>query len=287
VIQDWLPEAWPPEVLAAVANFRQGDLLVRPPVFYGAVPRYGVARLTTEQGDVDQADEIFEHGDRPAYGMITTETCDISEGESQTPKQPFILISPVYDMSGRLTDDMRSNIQADRVGYLRRLTSEELPAGFWVADLRLEIPLEKSFLVDRAPLAGFTTETDRLALADFLAARRDRPVLSNELHAALVRPLRRWLEKPVSRREQLLAGVAEVRLMISGPRSDPDGAGLIIISDREDVPQSVRDLWDARWENLRGRMDAAGMSLIGNGYETYDTLTARQYVESVSVDLTF
>jgi hypothetical protein len=288
VIDDLLPDEWPADVLAALAIFRQGHLMESPPLFFAGVPRMGVTTLVTELGDPELDDEIYELEDRPTLGMITSETCDISEGESRTPKQPFVLVAPVYEITGRVGDDALKNIQANRVGYFRQLTSSELGDGIWVADLRIEVPLDKGFLANREPIPGFETEQEYLALADFLASRRDRPVLSNELHNALVKPLRRWIEGLGSeRREALMDGVQEVRLAVAGGRDDPDGASLILVADRDPLSDTVRDLWDSRWENLRGRMETAGMVLTGTAYETLDTLTARQYIESVRINLDF
>jgi hypothetical protein len=288
VIDDLLPDEWPAEVLTAVAKFRQGHLIESPPLFFAGAARTGVTTLVAQHGDPEQDDEIFELEDRPRFGMITSETCDISEGESRTPKQPFVLVAPVYEITGRVDDDGLKNIEANRVGYFRKLTSPDIGEGNWVADLRIEMPLDKGFLAAREPLAGFQTEQEYLALADFLASRRDRPVLSNELHNALVKPLRRWIEslRP-ERRAAFLDGVSEVRMAIAGSRSNPDGASLILVAEKDPITDVVRDQWDIRWENLRGRMDAAGMALAAMGYETYDTLTARQYIESVPINLDF
>ncbi len=285
MIDDLLPDEWPPSVLEAVAKFRQGDVIESPPVIFVAAAAHGVTTLVQETGDPSLDDELFELEERPPFGMITTETCDISEGEASSPKQPFVLMAPVFNVGERVTPAVRANIETDRLGYVRRLTGAAFADGLWVADLRIELPLEKSMLVGREPISGFDTARERLALADFLAARRDRPVLSDGLHVALIRPLRRWLEQHAARREEMLADVVEVRVAIAGGREDPEGAGLLIVTDHDDLPEAAKELWEARWENLRGRMESAGMALAPTAYETLDSLSARNYIESVRVDL--
>src|SRR5438094_537823 len=79
VIDDGLPEEWDPRVREASLGFKQGHLVAEPPLLYVASAQYGVYSLTRQFGDPAQADEIFESEQRPPYGLITTETCDVTE----------------------------------------------------------------------------------------------------------------------------------------------------------------------------------------------------------------
>ena len=98
-------------------------------------------------------EELFELDarDRAAYGLITTQTCDINEA---SPKHPWIHVAPVEQMD---EGDLAALVRQHRVTYLVPLAPPTLE-GLWVADLRLEVPVEKSWLVGRHPREAFASE---------------------------------------------------------------------------------------------------------------------------------
>jgi hypothetical protein len=285
VIDEGLPEEWPSEVLSAVSQFQQGDLVENPPFFYVGSARHGVWQLTREAGDVALDDELYELDSEfcPPYGMITTESCDLTEEDSARPKHPWVSISPVYDMSGRLDASRFELLRKGHLGYARLVTANSLPSGIWVVDARIEMPVEKGWLVGRNPIRTTTDDESRNAVAAFLAGRRNRPVLSAALNDSLIKAVRRWVE----RRPDVMKGVAEVRVAVSGSASDPDGAALLIVLDGSHDSDSVRQTWDTKWENLRNRTDERNIALVANAYETYDSMSARRYRESYRLALDF
>jgi len=221
-IDDGIPEHWDADVVEACKQYHQGHLVERPPFLYIAVPAHGVWALTRAVGDSTTQEELYETEDRPPFGMITTETCDISEEASRTPRQPWISVAPVFDLAGRLSQAQMVNLEANRVRYVRLLDPPGLPKGLWVVDFRIEVPVEKSWLPGRVPIEAYRSEQQYSRLARALAGRRERPVLSDDVHKALVRPLRRWIERlSTSRREAVLAGVTEVRVLFAGSPLDP------------------------------------------------------------------
>lgn len=125
--------------------------------------------------------------------MITTETCDLTE-EERDPRQPWISIAPVYKLNEPSAAILKL-LQSDRLAYMRLLRGEQFSDSAWVTDLRIEFPMEKGWLVGRSPIVAFNSEESRVDLARFLAGRRDRPVLSHQIHKALIVPVRRWIEK--------------------------------------------------------------------------------------------
>jgi len=289
VIDDWLSEVWPTEVVEAMRRFSQGDLIEKPPFFFAGASKFAVTSFVRELGDPEEEDELFDLAmeSRPPYGLITTETCDIAEGETDRPRQPFILIAPVYNLSGRIAAERERLITDNRVGYIRHLKGSALPSGLWVADLRIEIPVEKSLLVGRHALVVLDSEVERLELAGFLAARRDRPVLPEKVHVGVIRPLRRWVEGMNPAKRALLLDGVEVRLAIAGPRHDPDGLGLMMVSDAASISTSARAVWDARYEHMKTKADATHLTLLAHEYTTLDDVSARRYLESVRIDLSF
>lgn len=89
MINEGLTDEWPADVIAAVSAFQQGDLVEKPPLFYVGSGRFGVWGLTREWGDTTLTEELFELDPEfcPPYGMITTETGDLTE-EDAAPRQP-------------------------------------------------------------------------------------------------------------------------------------------------------------------------------------------------------
>jgi hypothetical protein len=288
VIDDWIDaDDWPSAVQEAVGQYEQGDLVEKPGFFYIGSARHGIWRFTREVGDASLPDELFEldQEEAPPWGMITTETCDLVEEEG-TPRQPWVAIAPVYKIEG-LDSNKLSLLENGRVAYMRKLTAPRFNGEVWVVDVRVEFPVEKSWLVGRSPVQAFQSAQEKIELATFLSRRRNRPVLANDLHKELLTPLRRWIERAKGRREAILSRVLEVRVAISGSPLAPDGALLILIGDKEPIPESAREMWEEKWPDWQRRLDQVGISLLANEYATLDNLSARRYNESFRVPLQF
>lgn len=195
MIDAGLVDAWDPAVIEATARFDQGDLVDRPPFFYAGRPASGVWRTTrdmaveSEDGDV-LVIEVDPH-DGPPYGVLTSQGCDIAD----TARKPWVQIAPVYPIAELADGERRlADIRRHAVPHLVLLEPPSLD-GTWVADLRIETPVEKSWLVDREPIAGFSTEDDRRQFGRRLAGRLERPALLDAVHEVVVRPLRRVLDR--------------------------------------------------------------------------------------------
>jgi hypothetical protein len=90
------------------------------------------------------------------------------------PKNPWITVAPVYDASGLLNAGQHGQVKAGQILYLVHITAEWASNGLWVADLRLELPIEKTFLMNQYPIEAFSDETQYATLAQRLGARRQR-----------------------------------------------------------------------------------------------------------------
>ena len=290
MIDDGIPSEWDPEVRAACQRFRQGDLVEQPPFFYAAGPRHAVWSLTRKCADGSLDEDLFElaEDDRPSYGMIVTETCDLTEEDARSPRMPWLTVCPVYNLLGRLTQAQLNNLKGSRIAYMRLLDSPLFPDGVWVVDFRIEIPVEKSWLVGREPIKVYNSEPDYSNLARALAGRRERPVISREVHGKLIKPLRRWIEGlSPPRREAVLRGIIEVRLLLAGSPLNPDGASLLILSDRSPLEADTQGFWDNKWPSWKSRMDDIGVPLLETKYCTLDSCSAREYLDSFQIDLSF
>lgn len=151
----------------------------------------------------------------------------------------------------------------------------------WVADLRLEVPVEKGWLVGRTPIDAFASEDEYEDLALRLAATRERPALAESVIEAVVRPLQKWLKTKPGRRAA--ATVHEVRLHLGGTRLSPTAAGLLVISVSEVLSGPHREAWDQWWDKTAAAT-MSGPALLPPDYVTLDSISARKYVESVPLN---
>jgi len=291
VIDEGNHQPWPREVIDAVARFKQGDLVERPPLFYFATPRYGVWDFTRMQAtDADQGGELFEVDpeDGPPFGLITTQTCDLTE-QSPRPRQPWIKVAPVYEASGALPDEGRRNqARQHQIGHLVVLTNQTLPSGLWVADLRIEAPIEKSWLIGRDPVTGFETEAQYLKLAERLAGRSNRPALDNTVSNLVVRSLRAGFDK-LSRlkKADIIGELQEVRLETNDPRMAITSARLMVITYDDPTPEAIRLWFDLWWDTAQEECRSAGIALIANHYTTLAKLSAADYVPAIPLDFDY
>ncbi len=290
MIDEGLPEEWPDAVINTVLSFQQGDLVANPPFMYVASPQYGIWDLTRSAGSAGVTDDLLELDpeDGFPFGMIATETCDLTEEDRRYRKHPWISLAPVYAANEAVPEDTLDLIRDGRYSYLRSIEDTALGAGTWIVDARILIPVEKSWLVGKFPIRVYSSSEGLAAVADFFANRFRRVDLDARLHEALIKPLRRWLEHlSVNRSRQVLGCVREVRLAVSGDPLNPDGASLILIVDDKSNIERVRAEWDQKWEGWRDRVDRVGIALLASAYETYDSLSARGYRESLPIDISF
>jgi hypothetical protein len=288
VIDGGIGQPWPREVLDAVARFKQGDLIERPPLFYAAVARHGVWSLTRAAGDPAAESDLLEvdPADGPPYGLIITQTCDLSE-QSPRPRQPWLMVAPVYRADAILDRSQQAQVERWQVGHLARLAPPSLPPGFWVVDLRIEMPLEKSWLVGREPIAAYPAEEPYLKLARHLALRRQRPALADALVSGIVQPLRasvRTINR--TRRADVIDSVRELRLAIDGTRLAPTAARLLVITHGE-PPPAVVAWFDGWWDGARSLCASQGVQLMRNSYGALADLSAADYADAVPLDFAY
>ena len=175
-------DEWPPGVLDHLRRFEQGHLVRAVPFFYftnPSFPVFGQGR-TADDGSPEL---VWDAEDFP-YGMIATQTCDLREEDTKKPKQPWFHCCPVY----RVDDPVRG-LDAGQVGHVKKgrlqhfIHVPDLPEieGVWAADLRLLVPLEKSWLLDREPIDGFEDEAMRPMIGQQLALIHSRPAFDPAL----------------------------------------------------------------------------------------------------------
>jgi len=191
VISSGLPasgDAWPEGLLEHLRKFEQGHLIERLPFFYFGNPQMPI--FGTAGGE--ESDDLVWHEHDFEYGLIVSQTCDLREEGVKRPRKPWFHCCPVYR-----ADDETSGIDSGQIGLIRKgsidylIEAPELgdETSCWVADLRLLVPLEKSVLLDRAPIDGFKTEAGRRIVGERMSLLHSRPAFDEVLQSTVVGPL--------------------------------------------------------------------------------------------------
>jgi hypothetical protein len=265
---------WPSEVREALERFRLGNLISEPPFFFVRNPAF--ALWTPPAGSFDSDAELVElpREQRPPYGIITTQTCDLNEQRTY-PVQPCFQVSPVY----RLDIERGFQDPALERQYFHQLTSPELGEKLCVADLRIEMPLEKSTLVGREPIQAFEDEQDEVDFAEKLGRRRDRAALGNAINEVLDRTMRDRISANKNRARRVFASVMKLGLAITdGPRLQPLAAQLhimttiatpsVVTAGAEGPLEELHEWFEAWWDraNVAGEQHDPKLRLLANVY---------------------
>lgn len=285
-IDDGLPadrEAWPPDLLEHLKAFSQGDVVERPPFLYHADLANPVWRRTldyVEAGFADPQEAVLANEDStPPFGVVTTQTCDISEEDAGHPSKPWIQLAPVFDGSATINSGFR-RLLADRRGPRHLFHLPGVPAdGFWVADLRIEIPVEKGWLLGRQPIRVLADARSRAQFSEMLGRIRTRPAFAGAFVETVQRPLvERLRDQKTADAEhfaRLDEQVIEARVQMDDPLA-PKVAQVVFITDTE-IDDQTRAWFDQWWDGQVGPAAHAGVDLLPNDYRSYETMTAAEY----------
>ncbi len=278
MIDEGLVHPWPKEVLDALERFEQGDLIADPPAFYAGDPRFQLWRppggedvLEDPEDDDGSGAVHYAFARPPEYGVITTQTCDLRE-QRERRLQPFFQVAPVYRAQTPERDEDEPDEPEDT--YRERLLTREnifpipSPSGdnaLWIADLRIEFPLEKGILAHRDPIQVLD-ESGRIRLAETLGARRARPALANEIHDITLKLISKKRSNNKRKSKAVFSKVHKVCLAIErGGRMKPLAVRLIVVTDGE-ATTDVCD-WFAAWEDdAREPARECGITLHATGY---------------------
>lgn len=284
MIEEGLGSPWPDEVTESAQRFRQGHLIERPPLFYFADlsrPVWDLSVAAAEGVGEDDARQLIELDPEqcPPYGVLTSQDCDITEEGRPNPAQPWVQVAPVYAVDGG--DRLRER------DFIISLDPPTLEGGPWVADLRIELPLEKGVLVDRDPIEGFSSEEAYYRFADQLARRRGRPALAAVFHEVISMTFREvkqqssgWKRKTKRVRDhvyKLLLAIQE------GTRLDPAAAQLCVVID--DEPDEETKEWFGEWfDRARQVAEAHGLTLLPVSWIDRRSVDLERYDDLVEID---
>ena len=272
---------WPDDVLEAVGEFRQGSLVSSPPPFsYYGDPDNPLSALVAGGGlekppDSPEREFDFVEIDSYEYGVITTQTCDLVE--EGPPTQPWFQACPVFKR-----DDATTTLPS----YLAPLDPPDLPVGNWVADLRLEVPIEKTVLVGRRPIEGFSDEAGYIDFARRLGRRKERPAVATVLVDAVAKTLKRRKANSSGFKRLLRDYIHSVRLAIDeGTRLDPTIARVHFVS-KGPLPSEARERLDEWWQKeAYAEAEAGGIKLLPNAYHDSTKMDIEDYERTIPLSI--
>jgi len=283
------PEGWPSGVLSALRQFVQGDVVEKPPFFYFADPARPVWARTRAYAAGSDGPEVIEMPDNagPPYGVITSQTCDIGEEDAQRPIRPWVQLCPVYDRVTDLDSGWRRKLaKGDGPRYLMHLPA--LPGGFWVADFRIEVPVEKGWLATCAKLDGFRDEAAQRKVGERIAMLRSRPAFADRFVRLVQRPLVTALKELRSTKRDLYdrmdAQVEEVAVELNS-LLDPRDARITLLVPGQ-VDPDIEDWWRSWWDTTSESCSNAGLDLQAFAIRKTSEVTVAEYRRMTTVPLT-
>ena len=281
-VDDGLPDStdgWPDGLLEKLTRVSQGDVLGSMPLIYLAAPESPVWARTRDYSDDFEGivPVVSDEAENPRYFMVTSQTCDIVESAGTRPNYPWVQASPVFDMSNSLNSGEKRMLK--RRGWRRWLWHlPGLEGGFWVADLRIEIPIEKGVLAHCDVISGHADEDDRRALGHRLANRRSRPAFSDAFVRAVQAPLVSKLRDLAKSDAELYAAMdpAIGVYVAMDNHLEPRVARIVLICD-EVPPTSVENWWHAWWDEAHQAADHIGLTLLPLEFVEASAMTLKEF----------
>ncbi len=246
-----IAQEWPKEVIDALDDLRQGDVIPWPAdTAYVSTDQhviYGEQESEAGQSTGEQFAVALEPA--PDLAVVTSQTCDVDEAGLPR-RKPWIQYAPLV----RTSDAPRRGLAT------WPLDGPELPDGEWYADLRIEGCAEKNVLVGLSPIRGFSSEEKAEAFGLHLGHLRARPTLANHLVETVTEHLRQCRKAATTaQRKAMRREVIEVRLDITdGTRLKPHAVRLVVLHRAE--PTDAMTAWFEEWYDA-ARPDAAAADI--------------------------
>ncbi len=284
MIDSWLPkDSWPPEVIAGMRRFRQGHVFPWNSFVYGTTFRHPVLSTSgAADASADGTGYVKVDATWPLV-IITSQTCDIAEDGKRLPRIPWVSVAPVYDIVPFLRPGQANQVRANGFGHLVPLTHTRFAtdsSALWVADLRVEFPLEKSVLVERSPIDGFAAEEQYAYFAEKLASRRSRPAIDTQVQRYIIASLGQAIESGAIGHEAIL----EVRILCGPAWDHVERAELLIVVRDSADTENVEAEFDKWHDEILAPCLPSDLTLLRTKIETFSTFTFAQYRRSAAVD---
>lgn len=290
-IDEYLSDPWPEESHKSLTGVRQGFVLPCPTLLYptGEGPRFWNP----------SADILVEHGPRiveidarfnPKYCVLTSQTCDIAD---YSKKRPWVQVTPLF-----LLEDKSQKKPIERGWHGSYWHIPGVPEdGYWVADFRLVVTVEKSWLAEVASDAVDGCQDDpaeRRNLANALARIVTRPAIPDEVLEFVAHPLvnsLRNLAKDEPEKYSLLAEYVDHFCLNMDPDDvAPTAVSLVVITEESENSQ------DENWEHLEAhewleafavevRNSEPSFDFVGIDFEWREEITLADHADMVRIEV--
>lgn len=269
---------WRHGTYESLDRWRQGHILDGVPLVALASAR--VSRLWAEgQGIAASVAGVpILTSDLPTThrAMVVSQGCELVKRTF-----PFATLAPVYEASQILASSQQDSARAGLTWHFVPLKPAWAVDGeFWVADLRLEIAVDKSILLESTPLEALPDEVSYAKLSERLAAIRSRPAVPQPTLDHVIRPLCEHLAQRVSEGASPLRGVREVRALSDHP-INPSAVTLFVIT--EDNDEVDADEWAQAQAAVHAAAAEAGITLAGLEVTSIWDLSAADYITSQAI----
>lgn len=287
-VDNFLPDKWPPEVVAALDEWRQGHLIrgnvgtwialggVKDPVTGEDVPG--------AEGDMTaRADIIGSTG----YMAVVSQTCDVA-ATGPGARHPFVQVSPVRNIDNlgpHVIQAIKDGLTTDYV----YLTSPPTPGSDWAVDLRVSLAVSKGLLAASEPVQGFGTEVDEIRFSQRVGSKYERPAVHDYLSEDMVKSLDRVISKAKGTQDWC-DDVEQLRLQIlEGTRLQPKKIRLVVVTETDfnsrftDLGRKkvLRDAWKAHKKPLK----ALGIEWTPIRFQHLGRMSVEDYRQSLPINL--
>ncbi len=267
--------AWPDTVASSLDLYRQGHIIDGVPVLFlaGTQPLWAQDRL--QLAEAAGVPVIVEDPPSLRRAMVVSQGCDLVKRNA-----PWATVVPVYDAGNSLDDSQKAAARSGATVHLVHLTASWTGEGFWVADLRLELPVEKTLLARLEPQDAFADETEYALLAERLGAQRARPAVPDPCLEHVVGPLFDLIRQCRVDGTDPYAGVRELRVQCNDP-INPTVVTLFVVT--RDDEQADASEWHGILESLHQHSADHGITMVGPEIASLWDMSARDYVTSALV----
>lgn len=288
---DWLQQ---PEVLAALDQWRQGDIVSGLRIFW-AINENGRDRLSGAQLDRQSdrgwaiARESLDADEHviPAeqLGIVVSQTCDVA-ATGPGARHPTVQVAPIVNLTDFPPSRAKDALMGRTVDLV--IVNSLQPQGNWAADLRISLPVSKALLVDQQPIRGFLTEQDSLRFSDQIAIKLRRPALHDYVAGEMTNSLEKLIRRERANGAMWMDRVEQIRVRATaGDRISPKAIELIVITIDDPLSPAERDplrKWRTNHKKSFVR-ETGGGQFLPLRILPLDKISVQDYRESVPLRL--
>jgi hypothetical protein len=230
-----------------------------------------------ERGGLNVVELAPESRVAPAFAILTSQTCDIGE-EADVWEFPWVQVAPVYEIH---------DTQLLQRDYMVRLTGPDFQLAIYVADLRLELPVEKGVIVGVKVRPGFDTEKDAIEFAEVLGRRRQRAAVASGVNTHIRETLRAKVNAKRPAWRTIRDQVHKIMLAIEdGTRADPRVVRVFVVSG-DPLSDETRQWFDEWHAAAKDGASEAGLVLAPMGYMDRSNFDVARYDRLIEINKKF